>query len=161
MSNKDKNNNNDSDSDDSYENECYIDNVLHTQEVIGNQNELNEMNDLSVSNMSYNPQKFLKNKIFSLEGIERRKDLFYLNLIHYDENMKNIENIDYYKRFKLNVVGGFHGIDNFEILKKLIDKIKKNPHKIHYILVTSGSASEKILSYCHDLEFIKEFLKII
>ncbi len=158
MSNKDKNNNNDSDSDDSYENECYIDNVLHTQEVIGNQNELNEMNDPSVSNMSYNPQKFLKNKIFSLEGIERRKDLFYLNLIHYDENMKNIENIDYYKRFKLNVVGGFHGIDNFEILKKLIDKIKKNPHKIHYILVTSGSASEKILSYCHDLEFIKEFI---
>ena len=144
------------DDDDSYDNECYIDNVLHTEEVLSNQK---EFNDLTVSGSGlYNPEKMLKNKIFSMEGIERRKDLFYLNLIHYDENMKNSENIDYYKRFKLNVVGGFHGIDNFEIFKKYIEKIKTSDQKIHYILVTSGSSSEKILDYCHDCEFIKEFI---
>ena len=145
------------DDDDSYDNECYIDNVLHTEEVLSNQKEFNEQ---SVSSMSgqYNPEKMLKNKIFSMEGIERRKDLFYLNLIHYDENMKNSENIDYYKRFKLNVVGGFHGIDNFEIFKQYMEAMKKNPNKIHYVLVTSGSASAKILSYCHDFEFINEII---
>ena len=72
--------------------------------------------------------------------------------------MKNSENIDFYKRFKLNVVGGFHGIYNFDIFKKYMEEMKKNKNKIHYILVTSGSASEKILSYCHDFEFIKEII---
>ena len=72
--------------------------------------------------------------------------------------MKNSENIDYYKRFKLNVVGGFHGINNFDIFKQYMEEMKKNPNKIHYVLVTSGSASAKILSYCHDFEFINEII---
>ena len=92
-----KNDSESSSDSDSYINECAIDQVLHTDEV-------KEAID-SLNKNQYDPEKFLKNKIFSLEGIERRKDLFYLNLIHYDENMKNAENIDYYKRFKLNVVG--------------------------------------------------------
>ena len=145
-----KNDSESSSDSDSYINECAIDQVLHTDEV-------KEAID-SLNKNQYDPEKFLKNKIFSLEGIERRKDLFYLNLIHYDENMKNAENIDYYKRFKLNVVGGFHAIDNFEIFKKYMEKMKNNPNKIHYILVTSGSASEKIIKYCHDFEFIKEII---
>ena len=153
--NIDTKNDSDNTDDDSYENECAIDDILQTEEVINAQDTLDK---ISVSSGQYDPQKFLKNKIFSLEGIDRRKDLFYLNLIHYDENMKNSENIDYYKRFKLNVVGGFHAIDNFEIFKKFIEKMKNNPNKIHYILVTSGSASEKIMKYCHDFEFIKEII---
>ena len=119
-----------------------------------------ELDESLISNIkptdSYKLEEILKNKIFSLEGSERRKKLFYLNLIHYDENMKNNENIEYYKRFKLNVVGGFHGIDNFDIFKQFMEEMKKN--KIHYILITSGSASEKILSHCHDFEFIKEII---
>ena len=138
----------DSSSDDSG-NECAIDELKKDQEVISAQE--------NVKN-SYKLDEILKNKIFSLEGIERREKLFYLNLIHYDENMKNSENIDYYKRFKLNVVGGFHGIDNFEIFKQYMEAMKKNPNKIHYVLVTSGSASAKILSYCHDFEFINEII---
>ena len=139
---------NDSSSED-YDNECAIDELKKDQEVISAQE--------NVKN-SYKLDEILKNKIFSLEGIERREKLFYLNLIHYDENMKNSENIDYYKRFKLNVVGGFHGIDNFEIFKQYMEAMKKNPNKIHYVLVTSGSASAKILSYCHDFEFINEII---
>ena len=116
MSNKtDSKNDNDNSDDDSYDNECVIDDILKTEEVINAQDSLDK---ISLSKGQYDPQKFIKDKIFSLEGIERRKELFHLNLIHYDENMKNSENIDYYKRFKLNVVGGFHATDNFEIFGK-------------------------------------------
>ena len=150
---------NDSSSED-YDNECAIDELKKDEEVINA--EKSAKNDLIngdiMSTNSYKLDEMLKNKIFSLEGIERREKLFYLNLIHYDENMKNSENIDYYKRFKLNVVGGFHGIDNFEIFKQYMEAMKKNPNKIHYVLVTSGSASAKILSYCHDFEFINEII---
>ena len=149
--NIDTKNDTDSSNNDSFINECAIDQVLQTDEVKEAINSLN--------NSQYDPEKFLKNKIFSLEGIERRKDLFYLNLIHYDENLKNPENLNfYYKPTKLNVVGGYHGIDDFEIFKKYMEKIKNNPNKIHYILITSGSASEKIMKYCNDFEFIKEII---
>ena len=149
--NIDTKNDTDSSNNDSFINECAIDQVLQADEVKEAINSLN--------NNQYDPEKFLKNKIFSLEGIERRKDLFYLNLIHYDENLKNPENLNfYYKPTKLNVVGGYHGIDDFEIFKKYMEKIKNNPNKIHYILITSGSASEKIMKYCHDFEFIKEII---
>ena len=109
--NIDTKNDTDSSNNDSFINECAIDQVLQADEVKEAINSLN--------NSQYDPEKFLKNKIFSLEGIERRKDLFYLNLIHYDENLKNPENLNfYYKPTKLNVVGGYHGIDDFEIFKK-------------------------------------------
>ena len=149
----------DSSSDD-YGNECAIDELTKDKEVINAKQKVIDdlINDDIKSTNSYKLDEILKNKIFSLEGIERREKLFYLNLIHYDENMKNSENIDYYKRFKLNVVGGFHGIDNFEIFKQYMEAMKKNPNKIHYVLVTSGSASAKILSYCHDFEFINEII---
>ena len=141
-------------------NECAIDELKKDQEVINAEESVknDSINGDIMSTNSYKLDEMLKNKIFSLEGIERREKLFYLNLIHYDENMKNSENIDYYKRFKLNVVGGFHGIDNFEIFKQYMEAMKKNPNKIHYVLVTSGSASAKILSYCHDFEFINEII---
>ena len=150
---------NDSSSED-YDNECAIDELKKDQEVINAEESVknDSINGDIMSTNSYKLDEMLKNKIFSLEGIERREKLFYLNLIHYDENMKNSENIDYYKRFKLNVVGGFHGIDNFEIFKQYMEAMKENPNKIHYVLVTSGSASAKILSYCHDFEFIKEII---
>ena len=143
-----------------YDNECAIDELKKDQEVINAEESVknDSINGDIMSTNSYKLDEMLKNKIFSLEGIERREKLFYLNLIHYDENMKNSENIDYYKRFKLNVVGGFHGIDNFEIFKQYMEAMKKNPNKIHYVLVTSGSASAKILSYCHDFEFINEII---
>ena len=150
---------NDSSSED-YDNECAIDELKKDQEVINAEESVknDSINGDIMSTNSYKLDEMLKNKIFSLEGIERREKLFYLNLIHYDENMKNSENIDYYKRFKLNVVGGFHGIDNFEIFKQYMEAMKENPNKIHYVLVTSGSASQKILSYCHDFEFINEII---
>ena len=143
-----------------YDNECAIDELKKDQEVINAEESVknDSINGDIMSTNSYKLDEMLKNKIFSLEGIERREKLFYLNLIHYDENMKNSENIDYYKRFKLNVVGGFHGIDNFEIFKQYMEAMKKNPNKIHYVLVTSGSTSAKILSYCHDFEFINEII---
>ena len=100
---------NDSSSED-YDNECAIDELKKDQEVINAEESVknDSINGDIMSTNSYKLDEMLKNKIFSLEGIERREKLFYLNLIHYDENMKNSENIDYYKRFKLNVVGGYH-----------------------------------------------------
>ena len=129
---------NDSSSED-YDNECAIDELKKDQEVINAEESVKNdlINGDIMSTNSYKLDEMLKNKIFSLEGIERREKLFYLNLIHYDENMKNSENIDYYKRFKLNVVGGFHGIDNFEIFKQYMEAMKKNLIKLKLIWINN------------------------
>ena len=39
--------------------------------------------------------------------------------------MKKREKIDYYKRFKLNVVGGYHWICNYIIFGKYMEEMKK------------------------------------
>ena len=48
-----------------------------------------------------------------------RNPLF-INLLHYDENLTNNENQNYYKYFKLNVVGGYYGIDLFDMFTEYI-----------------------------------------
>lgn len=49
-----------------------------------------------------------------------------INLIYYDEELTTSkDSYDYYKRFKVNVVGGFFAYDEKEDYKKFLEEIKK------------------------------------
>ena len=50
---------------------------------------------------------------FDMKYIKR--DELYVNLIHFDLKMTNSENYGYYKKFKVDVVGGFYASDEIDI----------------------------------------------
>jgi hypothetical protein len=76
-----------------------------------------------------------------------------LNILYYDENLKiSSENNEICSFFKMENQGTFYGIHNFDLFKYICEKIK-NSNK-SFILISSGSSSEKIFNYISD---IKEF----
>ena len=70
--------------------------------------------------------------------------------------MTNDENYRYYNNFKVDVVGGFYAIDDIEIFKEYLEKIKgKN---IPFIVISSGSSGKSIIPICKKYSFIKEVI---
>ena len=93
----------------------------------------------------------IKAKIHSLHKKIQREKL-YINLIFFDENITNDENKKIYDYFQLNVVGGFHGFSDINILKKYFTKFEEN--NLPFILISSGSSFNKIINICLDKKFI-------
>ena len=85
-----------------------------------------------------------------------KRDKLYVNLIHFDFNMTNQENYFYFNKFKVDVVGGFHAIDDLDILKKYLEKIKEQ--NIPFILICSGSSGKQVIPLCIKYPFIKEII---
>ena len=85
-----------------------------------------------------------------------KRDELYINLIYFDLQMTNKENYNYYINFKIDVVGGFHAIDDLDILKKYLEVI--NQKNINFIFVTSGSSAKDVISICKQYSFIKEII---
>ena len=54
-----------------------------------------------------------------------KRDELKINLIHFDANMTNGENYRYFNNFKVDVVGGFHAMDNINIQKIFTKKFRK------------------------------------
>ena len=81
-----------------------------------------------------------------------------VNLIHYDKNLRNNDNMKYYRHFSINVIGSYYTFDDFDMLKLLLSKIKEMPFPPCYILMMSESESEQILKEFNDLDFIIEFI---
>ena len=80
--------------------------------------------------------KYNEKEKFKSQKLYERNEL-YVNLIHFDSKMTNKENYRYYNNFKVDVVGGFHAIDDLEILKKYLETLKgKN---ISFLVISSGS----------------------
>ena len=84
-----------------------------------------------------------------------RKELL-INLIHFDAKMRNCENYRYYNNFKVDVVGAFYAIDDIEIFKQYLVKIKEK--NIPFIVISSGSSGKTILPICKKYSFIKEVI---
>ena len=84
-----------------------------------------------------------------------RKELL-INLIHFDAKMTNCENYRYYNNFKVDVVGAFYAIDDIEIFKQYLEKIKEK--NIPFIVISSGSSGKTILPICKKYSFIKEVI---
>ena len=125
-----------------------------TQKTNNNIQNFENKNIFSYNKNLIEKNNYIDQNLIKFQDVERNP--IKVNLIHYDENLRNNENLGYYKYLKLNTVGGYYGIDNFEILKKYIETIKKAPIFLKYILIISGSTSEKILNYCNDYNFIDE-----
>ena len=80
--------------------------------------------------------------IINFDGI--KKGNLFLNLIHYDKNLKNEENTEYYRYFSINIVGSYYAFDDFDMFKYFISKLNKSSFCCSYILMTSGSEAEKV-----------------
>ena len=80
-----------------------------------------------------------------------------LNIIYYDENLRDqgMENSDNCTFFQMHLTGTFYGCHNFHLFQLVCEEIKKR--KKQFILLCSGSASEKIFNYCADMNQIREY----
>ena len=85
-----------------------------------------------------------------------KRDELKINLIHFDLNMTNGENYRYFNNFKVDIVGGFHAMDNINIFKKFLQKISEK--HIPFLVVSSGSSGKDIISICKEYSFIKEVI---
>ena len=81
-----------------------------------------------------------------------------INLIHYDKNLKNKENMEYYRYFCVNIKGSYYPTDDFVILKLLLSKINNNSYIPNYILMISGSEAETKLKELINYNFIQEIV---
>ena len=149
-------------------------NVLYTSfNIINGVTELNSSQDnktlieLKIGKVirlssSYVPGGFIdniKNEIdlsigFDMKLIERNE--LNVNLIHFDFNITNSENYEYFNNFKVDVVGGFYAIDDINIFKNYLEKIKEK--KIPFIVLCSGSAGKDIIPICKEYSFINEVI---
>ena len=82
----------------------------------------------------------------------------YVNLIHFDENIKNEENNEYYRYFSIKLIGSYYTFDNYNMLKLFLSRLKEIPFSPCYILLITGKHSEKILSEFHDFDFINHII---
>ena len=91
---------------------------------------------------------------FDMSLIKRNE--LYVNLIHFDSNMTNSENYGYFNNFKVDVIGGFYAIDDINIFKNYLEKIKEK--NIPFVVLSSGSAGKDIIPICKNYSFIKEII---
>ena len=60
----------------------------------------------------------------------------YINLIHYDKNIKNKENFNYYRYFSIKIMGIYLPFDDFDILQLFLSTHKQIPNPPPFILMT-------------------------
>lgn len=84
-----------------------------------------------------------------------RHELF-INLIYFDLSITNSENYEYLNDFKIDVVGGFHAIDDIDILKNYLEKIKEK--NIPFIVISSGKSANEVIPLCKKYRVIKEVI---
>ena len=85
-----------------------------------------------------------------------KRDELNVNLIHFDSKMTNPENYQYFNNFKVDVVGGFYAIDDINIFRNYLEKIKEKD--IPFIVLCSGSGGKDIIPICKEYTFIKEVI---
>ena len=84
------------------------------------------------------------------------RDKLYVNLIHFDTNLTKNNNYYYFCKFKVDVVGGYHAIDDLEILKEYLKAIEEK--NIPFIVISSGSDGKNVIEICKQYTFIKEVI---
>ena len=104
--------------------------------------------------IGFDPDELLKNR-------EELK----INLIYFDDKItKSNDSYDYYKKFKVNVVGGFYASDEIDIFRKYlkeINNLNNNLKKIPpYIIVTYPNNFEEIYNICENYKFVKRIVLI-
>ena len=97
--------------------------------------------DSSIQNIVENENKLYNNLSIKAEENSLKKEekdniikKFDLNIIYYDENLKNKENNDNCSFFEMNINGTFYGCHYFELFKIICEKIKNK--KKEFILLS-------------------------
>ena len=85
---------------------------------------------------------------------ETRKGDLNINLIHYDKNLKKEENFEYYRYFSIKVLGSYFSFDDYDMLKLFLSRQLQIPFSPNYVLIISGTKSEKFLKEFHNYDFI-------
>ena len=120
--------------DEDIEKECYYDNIKDETDLL----------------IGFDPDVVLKNR-------EELK----INLIYFDKKLtKSNDSYDYYKKFKVNVVGGFYASDETDIFQKYLDEIDKLKNVPPYLVVTKPIYFEELYNICNNYYFIKEIILI-
>ena len=101
--------------------------------------------DLSIG---FNPNQVIKNR-------EELK----INLIYFDENLTNSNlSYNYYKKFKVNIVGVFYASDEIEIFKQYLFTMKNENKTPPFIVVVTPKNFEEIYNISVFYNFIKEII---
>ena len=94
------------------------------------------------------------------EVIKNREELK-INLIYFDENITNSNiSYNYYKQFKVNVVGVFYASDEIEIYKQYLFTMKYEEKTPPFIVVVTPKNFEEIYNISIFYNFIKEIILI-
>ena len=97
--------------------------------------------------------EYVEKNIYQKKNPEKK---YNLNILYYDEHLRDEEeNADNCSFIEMNINGTFYGCHNFELFKIVCKKIIKN--KKQFILLSSGSSSEKIYDYCSNIKEIREY----
>ena len=85
-----------------------------------------------------------------------KRDRLYVNLIHFDLKMTNEENYKYFSKFKVDVIGGFHAMDDLEIFKQYLSAIENK--NIPFIVISSGTSGKDVIPICKKYPFVQEVI---
>ena len=85
-----------------------------------------------------------------------KRDELNVNLIHFDLNISNKENYEYYNKFKVDVVGGYIAMDNLYMLIIYLEAIKNK--NIPFIVLSSGFSGKDVIPICRKYPIIKEVI---
>ena len=114
--------------------ECYYDNIKDEKDLL----------------IGFDPDIVLKNR-------EELK----INLIYFDKKLTQLnDSYDCYKKFKVNVVGGFYASDEIDIFKKYLDELNTLNNVPSYLVITKPIYFEEIYDICIQFKFIKEIILI-
>ena len=98
---------------------------------------------------------------FDPDAVLKNREELKINLIYFDEKItKSNDSYDYYKRFKVNVVGSFYASDEIDIFKQYLEEIQKLKNIPPYVVVTCPNKFEEIYDICLSYDFIKEIIII-
>ena len=125
-----------------------------------NQKEYQKENQKEMPIINRFEDLYLKRKKFEelINFSDIKKGDIYVNLIHYDKNMKNNENFEYYRYFSVKIMGDYESFDDFNMLKFFISKTNQIPETPYYILMSSGSESVDVLNEFHNISFITDII---
>ena len=84
-----------------------------------------------------------------------------INLIYYNRNItKSDESYIYYKKFKVNVVGGFYACDEKNIFKRYLEEMQKLNNCPPFVVVTVPRYCEEVYDISKNYNFIKQIILI-
>ena len=110
---------------------------------------------LSVNkNQNFYDSETIKKKIISLKN-EVKIDKLKINLIFFYEG-KSQENVNIYNKLKLEVLGGFFGVQKVDILIKLLSRLEGL--NTSFTLISTGSSFQKVEKFCCKLNCIQQII---